>query len=301
MNLTIQILTKNNEQTLERTLKSIESLNTNIIIIDDGSTDSTLKIAKKHEIHQKGSLSRSEARNFFTKDGWNFYIEPWEKLGGQFTFEEPNLYRFLITKGDWIVKEVRLWHKGLGKFNYPIFENIQPEEKAINQNVLIYSETREIELNLIEEWKKKESYLCQPYYYESFYYLQKEEYDKFIKSAERFLFLSKEVSSSVIIIKYYLSFVYCFIKKSPREAITNLLICLSLKPLMAEFWCLLGDVYYFLLKEFDKAYRFYNNAIILGSQRKYLIDSYPIQLSKYKDYPQKRMDEIRNLKVQTLF
>ena len=54
---------------------------------------------------------------------------------------------------------------------------------------------------------------------------------------------------------------------------------------MSEFWCLLVDIN-FEMKKYQKAYYFYDNAIILGSQR-LNNDELPIDVKKYKEYPDK--------------
>ena len=56
---------------------------------------------------------------------------------------------------------------------------------------------------------------------------------------------------------------------------------------MAEFWCLLGDIYY-ASGDHDRAYDFYQNGMLLGQRRKKSSD-WPMELSKYKEYPEKMM------------
>ena len=50
MNLTIQILTKNNEKTIEKTIHSLLPLDPIFQIIDLGSTDKTTLLIKKLKI-----------------------------------------------------------------------------------------------------------------------------------------------------------------------------------------------------------------------------------------------------------
>jgi tetratricopeptide (TPR) repeat protein len=79
--------------------------------------------------------------------------------------------------------------------------------------------------------------------------------------------------------------VYCYVLKDQRKALELLMYCFAEKPLMAEFWCLLGDIYY-EADEYGKAKCFYENAKILGSRR-LNSDEWPFDISKYKDYPDK--------------
>src|SRR6266850_1225320 len=73
------ILTNNSEKTLEQTLSSL-TFCSEIIIVDSGSTDSTLKIAKKYyaivftdtssDFSQKRNLGMSKA-----KENWILYVD----------------------------------------------------------------------------------------------------------------------------------------------------------------------------------------------------------------------------------
>jgi hypothetical protein len=89
--------------------------------------------------------------------------------------------------------------------------------------------------------------------------------------------------------RYYYAFVQLTQKRAVRPTLQNLNICLCLKPLMAEFWCLSGDVYYHILSQFELAKEFYENALILGSKR-LNDDIWPMDVSKYKKYPTMMID-----------
>ena len=74
--ITIQIVTKNNEKTIEKTLDSISSINCEILILDRGSEDKTLDICKKFnnlKIIETSELDVSKIRNDASKE-LNFYI-----------------------------------------------------------------------------------------------------------------------------------------------------------------------------------------------------------------------------------
>ena len=140
-------------------------------------------------------------------------------------------------------------------------------------------------------WQKINPTTADSYYYESMIHLSKFRYDEFLRSANHFLFLSRETTMPVILTRYYMAMAYVA-KKNPHEAFANLIICLSAKPLMAEFWCLLGDIYYFLQRDFNKAFWFYKAAIALGSRRN-IGDTWPVQLSKYNDYPLRMIESCK--------
>ena len=48
MTLSVCIITLNEEANIERTLKSVESIAEEIIVLDSGSTDATVTLAKAH-------------------------------------------------------------------------------------------------------------------------------------------------------------------------------------------------------------------------------------------------------------
>ena len=83
------------------------------------------------------------------------------------------------------------------------------------------------------------------------------------------------------------------VENNTQEAIQNIVACLAENPLMAEFWCLLGDIFTKISK-FDKAIAFYENAIILGCRRQRL-DFWPMHISKYGDYPQEMIEKCKKV------
>lgn len=269
----IHIFTQNNQETLERTLDSILPLDGEIYIFDRESKDKTIEIAKKYTKNiSTWNKTRFEARkSILHLSNWHFYIEPWEALGSGHdkirNIEFPANYRLFLSGNDILTKPVRLYHKTT--FSNKTFHSY-PKEIV---DAVIYAKGGENEIES-EGFEKVISYF------------NKQKYDNFIVEAQNFLFLYKKNNINVILIRYYLAWVYCIIKSEPNEALKNLLICLSIKPNMAEFWCLLADIHYFLLKEIHKSYVFYENAITAGKTRK-IIDEYPVQLSKYNEYPEK--------------
>lgn len=307
--LQIQVLTHNNQGTIEKCLKSLEPLNSDIIIIDHGSIDGTLEVAKQYAqiVKMNDAEDRSAARNRImdrSKLDWHLYIEPWEvvKTGHQSILRaianDVPSHRLIVSHGDVVTKPIRLWNRSTGMhFSGQCYESLTPETNAKPLNAMIISspdDKSEYQLNLIKMWQYNSPVSSEPYYYEAMFHLSHGEYDNFIRYAEQFLFRSNTMSMSIVMTRYYLAWVYTQIKKDARKAFENLVVGISLKPLMAEFWCLLGDIHYFIQKDFDKAYRFYDTAILLGRKRN-TGDDWPVQISRYGEYPKRMMESCKTV------
>jgi tetratricopeptide (TPR) repeat protein len=287
--LTTNLLIRNNLAT--EALKSLNDLKIKPLIGNIGSVEypGAIKFSLNNNL--------SQVRNTLIdkSEDWIFYIEPWETLleGNELIKKiilgEPKAYRVNVILGDTITKQVRIWHKSLDlKFKNPVFEFI--DVKAPCQPIYINShevDDTEFKLDLTKKWKEKNPVIPEPHYYLAFLLLRQKKWDEFINTANHFLFLNKTESMTVIITKYYLSMIFCHIKKDYQKAVYLILECLAKQPLLAEFWCLLADIY-FSANDFLKAKEFYQNAILLGTHR-ILDDEYPIEISKYKEYPEKMM------------
>ena len=301
--ITVQILTKNNEKTIKNCLESIQSLNPKIIVGDFGSTDDTLNILKEFnaEVVPVRGMPRNEARERLASlslDAWNLWIEPWEIV-----FQNPKSFMKLkeklgyvrIINNQMVTWEIRLW-KGNCKFIYPIFETIK-ETKASDSSMILSSKGM-VDLDeampILNEWKSKDPLLAEPYYYQACLFLSQNKYEDFLKTAEHYLFIEKKFTMSSVMIRYYYALIQLTQKRLVKPVLQNINLCLCAKPLMAEFWCLTGDVYYHLLKKFDLAKEFYENAIILGQKRLYN-DKWPMDITKYNKYPNKMIDSCNKI------
>lgn len=285
---TIQILTLNNENTIQQCVKSLSPLNADIIIGDLGSSDNTVSLCNflGLSVYNLGRIERDKARNQLAKNGINLSVEPWEILA-QGSIEEFSECSYASILSDKIItKNIRLWKPHLKHIN-PTFEKIDSDTSS-HSNLIFYSigsRDYNYDKSMINKWKNNPM-LPQPHYYESCIELSLGNYENFFKSAERYLFMDNSNSMPSIMLRYYMAYVYLTNKKLVRPSLQNINLCLCKKPLMSEFWCLMGDVYYHLLKDFHKSKTFYENATILGSRRK-KNDTYPMDLSKYKTYPKK--------------
>lgn len=298
--LTVQILTKNNEKTIEKCLDSIISLNPTILITDQGSNDQTIKICEKYKctIHKNNNINNySKLRNSLIKDGWNLWLHPYEFVVDNSKIKEITLIKLKkafsckIAQNTTIIKETRLWNDG-SQFKNPVFETLNSTGLPID--CLIYSTGGKLDpnyLKIVEDWKNSEPLSADPYYYQAFIALQQKSYDNFCNLANHYFFKDK-ISISSVMLRFYMSTILAYELDDLERATKNLLQCIAIKPTMAEFWCLLGDIFY-KGKDYSKAIPFYENAVILGSQRR--DDDWPIDYAKYKEYPESMLASIDNI------
>ena len=316
--LTTQVLIQNNEKIIEKTINSIYSFSSRIIAVNIGSTDKTVDICKKlgvDVVRMSYNGNKSELRNLIvdkTETIWQFYIEPGEFLfSGVNTIkkelsvpvgEAADSYKLNVINNGILSKEIRLWKKGCGlKFVNPVFETII-DSKAKILNCSLYSF---VPINLekrikdIKKWQKEKPFDSSAYYYEACLLLSDRKYEEFIRTASQFLFHNKEESISSYMTRYYCSLVYCYFYKNYDLTISNLIPCIEKNPLMAEFWCLLGDAEYYISRNYDKAKEHYENAIILGNRRS-KDDDWSLEIVKYKEYPEEMIENCSEAKKNTL-
>ena len=297
--LTIHLLTKNNEQTIKDTLESILSLDAPIIVADIGSTDDTVKICRNYgctvrEVSFEEDYSK--IRNANIAEEWNFYLQPWEILtSGHISLKNIDsinqAFRVRVLQNNVITKETRLWKNK--QFENPVYETI-PGKAEIIDDIFIYSKPikeDDDKLKIIEKWKKVQ--LVEPIYYEAMTYLAMGKYKEFKTTAQKYLFNPLEHNEHVAMLKYYLALVSLYVFKDAATAYTEIIPCIIAAPLMAEFWCLLGDILY-RSNKYQEAKTIYENALILGKYR--MNDDYfPIVIEKYKDYPEKMISSVISL------
>lgn len=298
--LTIIIQIHNNFQHLEECLKSIEDLNCEIIIGITTNNSEPFAIAEnftKNIYFLSFDNDFSKAKNELilkSNNDFIFFMQPNEILiRGKEEIEEISqnydVYKINLIHDNVITKPTRMWHKSKKCFfQNPVYEYVKSDAKQSNI-YLQYKSVDNFNLNLemLQKWLEKTPLAIEPLYYKSCLMLSKMSYDDFINTATYYLFKENNKSMSYVLTKYYLGTVYCYIKKDFQNAIKCAVECLTYKPLMAEFWCLLGDIYYSLDK-YDKAYHFYDNAIILGSRR-LKNDDWPFHIDKYKKNPEEMM------------
>lgn len=301
--LTIQIVTKNNAKTIRAALESVASLKPRLVVGDLGSTDDTKDVCMGlgATVVDLGDMPRDKARNRLAEDygsGSNFWMHPWEALiqgHGVLSKWKGGVANVTVLQNHTYSQEVRLYGPD-DRFVNPVFERIDCDEAPLTGAVLF--SRGNIEANdayrWIEEWKAQSPLSPTPHYYQGCMLLSEGRYDDFIKVADHYLFMDRETSMSTVMTRYYYALAQLVHKRAFKPALQNLNLCLCAKPLMAEFWCLTGDVYYHLLHRFRQAKEFYDNAIILGGRRK-KDDRWPMDITKYSSYPKKMMDSCDSL------
>lgn len=305
----IQVLTHNNERHLRRCLSSLLPLGAAISVYDTGSTDKTAEIAQEFGSFYKipPAMNRSQIRNMIIQKNeseWQMYIHPWEALTDcspllEAIKNESDYFHLMILQNNSITKDVRLWRRAANlKFENYAFETINVTKPNI-LHCMVHSAgfPQNYQENLLA-WAKDKPTAGEPLYYRACQHLIKQEWKEFIILANHYLMLNTKATMSVVMTKYYLATIYLHIKQDYQMAIKHLLEIITVKPLMAEFWCLLGDVYY-KLHEYQRAKHLYENALILSKKRA-TDDLWPIEINKYKAYPQQMVDSCEQLEKHTV-
>jgi tetratricopeptide (TPR) repeat protein len=292
------MLIRNNVDKISRAIDSLQSLRPEFLIVNVGSQDGTGELCMRRGIraYNVGPVEDySSLRNQLTYQGaydWQFLLHPWEIISDANAIVEmlqgpPKVFSFPVLNGNVVTYEPRLWHRSLNcKFKNPVFEHLDAEESTLS-SIMILGDGRWLpDLKDIHKWKERRPASSEPVYYEACYHLAQNEWSEFLACSTKYLFGNNAASRSVITMKFHTAVVLCHIQKDANKAIKHILECLTVKPLMAEYWCLLGDVFYFLVGNYEKAKQFYLNAITLGSKRQE-DDRWPIEFQKYRDYPKK--------------
>ena len=289
--VTVHLLTKNNCETIQKALDSIKWAD-QILVADLGSKDETIQIceaagAKVFRLDRP----RNEARNelIAKTSGITLCLEPWEFFAKGQLNKVSKLTNAMVIQQTTITKEIRAW-KSSPTFVNPVYETIEGD--GAESDILIYSTGRSDHEDLlfgINKWKELCPMATAPYYYEACTLLAIGKWKEFLNISEYYMFLDRSSSVSVAMNHYYFAIVQLMKLHKVTTAIQNITICLSINPLMAEFWCLAGDVHYHLTKKFHIAKELYENAIILGEKR-LKNDKWPMDISKYKSYPLKMIE-----------
>lgn len=288
--LTIHVLTKDNIKTIGSCLDSAGRAADEILVGDLGSKDGTREFcsesgARVVDIKFQGDMS--EARNSLLSPGLNMYLEPWEVIsrGHGCLSGLKGANAFYVVQGGFVSKQVRLWDSG--RFVNPVFERLAGGGgPTVRAGVVISShsppDSRSENTAACRAWADRRPTSPEPHYYLACSLLAEGKTDEFINEAVRYLSMDREGGDSSLLMNYYLARAEAS-RGMFHEASRRAVGCLSLRPTFAEFWCLLGDMFY-ARGRFAKAKDMYENARIIGSRR-VSDDMFPIEVCKYGDYP----------------
>ena len=294
--LTVQILLRNNKDTIRRTLESVSGIG-RIVVGNLGSDDGSLEVCSSYgaeivDVSKKRDFSL--IRNGLSGEGLNLYLEAWEFLarGKENVISADGPRQVCVISGGTASKETRIW-RGKNGFVNPVYETIVDQSAKYDPMIVIVSgdapnlepERRE----LLNKWLESRPTSCEPYYYMACSCLCERKYEKFFLYARKYMAMETNPGVESVLLCYYMAQIELHTGRL-NEASRHIIFCLSVRPMMAEFWCLLGDMLY-KQNKFGKARSMYENAIIIGRSRKNY-DPYPVEISKYKEYPEKMMKSI---------
>lgn len=279
-------------------------MNSKILIGDLGCTDETIEICKSYDAEViRISLNNdlSAARNHLAKQSdteWNFFIEPWEcVLAGHDSVLEhmgsKNNLSVSVLNGDVLTPSTRIWHGTNPMFINPVFERIKGESKHIEMYFSSGEEDKAMKFELTQRWMERCPLSLDAVYYSACCHLSNKNWDGFLNLADSYLHQA-EIGMASTMIHYYYAMVNCYIKKNHQSAGQHIIFCLAKKPEMAEFWCLLADIYY-AVKDYERARTFYENGMFIGEKR-LKNDGWPLEVSKYKEYPIKMIEACKSIR-----
>lgn len=299
--ITTLLITKNHKEILPRTLESVKPLGP-VVVGDLGSEDGTVEYCKKNEVTVytlRFDNDYSEVKNTLAAKAttdYLFWLEPGEEVvsGGEYLEDLSlhDMYRALVIKGDLLMKQPRIYRRGSAKFIRPVFEDVEDVAK-VTLPVVIGGDTKSDLRSMadcLSLWQSRDALNPEIDYYRACHHLMTGRYDQFLSVAEHYLFQKKTLDASTVMTRYYMASLLK--KRNTSKSLKLVMECIAAYPLMAEFWCLLGDIYLTEIKQYDRAYLFYENAMVLGSRR-LEEDTMPMEISKYDDYPKKMMGGIK--------
>jgi len=299
--ITIQTLVTGNCPEIKNLFASVAHLNTETIVVNLGADQETIDICEEHNAHIIYAMPETDYSAALNAalhhKGYYLYMHPWEQL---LTFDaslDERAYNVTVITSDIVVKEARIWNKETGiRFRNPICPVLN-ESTAYFCNCVLLSQPEpnlDRKLELIREWNTQEPHNSDAIYYYSTCLLALGKHKDFLNVAERYMRSNSKKTIASTMHKYYYAMVKALIMKESRPAIQNIIQCLTVNPLMAEFWCLLGDIYYNNIRRYDMAIEFYENATILGTRR-LTNDKWPADISKYEEYPLKMIQSCKDL------
>jgi hypothetical protein len=221
---------------------------------------------------------------------WHMHLYPGETLVNPeeiqgLTAGRAVAYRLPCVQSGWLNKEVRLYHRDLKcRFSRAVFEAVEVKGEFAELYITGGVGGGPI-ASVADKWVEKNPLALTPRYYKAISLLLEGKQVEFVAAAKEQLFADNKATIDNIMLRYYLA---CALAANPathKECGQQIVECLAANVLMAEFWCLLGDVC-FAEGGYERAKAFYRNAVTLGSQRR-KDDEWPMHIAKYKKHPDK--------------
>jgi hypothetical protein len=259
-----------------------------------GSEDDTVEICESlgAEVRRAGSGDRSAIRNGLSSDGLNMYLEPWEFIskGLEAIRDLDAPAHFMVVSGGMVSKEVRHWTGA--RFVNPIYETLDCESDLFADVVVSSAgapDSRRENLARCQEWVQRRPTEPDPYYYAAFAHLALNEHDEFMRFASKYLLMKPGMDAGSTQIRYHIARIGC-LRGADADSASHAAACVATHPTFAEFWCLMGDMFY-TRRNYWKAKAFYENAMIMG-RRRARKDPHPIEVAKYGKYPAMMIERI---------
>jgi hypothetical protein len=293
--LTTQIIATADADDLRATIATLPA-DTGVVVLAERPDEVRAAVADRGAvIGIPPDAPRDQVRNRHLGDGWTLTLEPGERLlAGTDLLESvcdgpPAVHRLMIVRPDLVTKEPRLLHRRAATFAGAVFETPHPDRDATTLGVLVAGTSGPDRSGRVRAWRQAAPLAAEPLYYEAGLLLAAGDHDGFLRVADKYLFRCEAMSLPVAMTRYYMSLVYCHVKRDARRAIDSLMPPLIYRPVMAEFWCLMGDIHLHLLGAPEKAEQFYRNATVFGRHRR-PDDPWPVQPSRYRDHPARMIE-----------
>lgn len=301
--LTVAVAARNNQDTIAECVSSCLSSGLEVLVGDMGSSDETASVAESLGVrveslgfHDDHSACRNRLMGMIQSE-WVLFINGNESIarGGDKIgdFLSGSSKRVSVIQSHVLTKPTRLLRPSSGlSFKNPVFEYVDASGELCD----LYMKSKPTDCHeensrIVRSWMRSQPLSTQPHYYMSCVRLAMGSYSEFSKEANHFLFMDKSKGASYYMTKYYLSMVCAYHDRDYQQSCRHAMECLADKPTMSEYWCMMGDCYY-ALNKFDKAYEFYENALIIGSKR-LRGDDMPVHLDCYKSHPSNMMESCR--------
>ena len=322
--ISINIITTHDEPYLRQCLESVKDLDPEYIIGYTGDTSKEeYEICKEFadeldvfEWKDDFSYARNRLIKKSTSD-WILWIdsdetiekESIQRINDLLNSNLKNLYHsFKLIHGSTSMGQLRMFFNTENiKFEKKIHERIipdvypknHPEIQVIHhvQNIT-RSSLRNIHI-LENELKENPNDLDNNFYIAIEYHLIGK-HMKALLHAEKFLhhYLGDDINIRKLYMRYLISYIHVYHLQNYQKAMEIMLAQLILNCNIAEFWCLIGDIFTFIGK-YKYAQRFYKNAISMGE---YKYDNmWLVDLDKYDIYPKtmiKKCEIRKNIDVQ---